>query len=51
MTMADAEATAEDFSEQTLPTGDATSALQNDAPGHAMQRRLRHKSFNTTAGR
>jgi hypothetical protein len=30
--------------------GHATSAAQNDAPGHAIQRQLRHKSFNTTAG-
>jgi hypothetical protein len=48
--MTDAEATTEDFSEHSLSTGDATSAAQNDAPGHAIQRQLRHKSFNTMAG-
>src|SRR5450432_3883200 len=50
MTRAAAEAMAEDFSGHSLRAGHATSAAQNDAPGHAIQRQLRHKSFNTTAG-
>jgi len=41
---------AEDYSGHSLRAGHATSAAQNDAPGHAIQRQLRHKSFNTTAG-
>jgi integrase len=50
MTTADAKAMAEDYSGHSLRAGHATSAAQNDAPGHAIQRQLRHKSFNTTAG-
>jgi integrase len=50
MTKAEAEAVAEDFSGHSLRAGHATSAAENDAPGHAIQRQLRHKSFNTTAG-
>jgi integrase len=38
------------FSGHSLRAGHATSAAQNDAPGHAIQRQLRHKSFNTTGG-
>ena len=41
---------AEAFSGHSLRAGHATSTTQNDAPGHAIQRQLRHKSFNTTAG-
>ena len=41
---------AEEYSEHSLRAGRATSAAQNDAPGHVIQRQLRHKSFNTTAG-
>ena len=41
---------AETFSGHSLRAGHATSAAQNDAPAHAIQRQLRHKSFNTTAG-
>jgi len=48
MTTADAQAMA-DYSGHSLRAGHATSA-QNEAPGHAIQRQLRHKSFNTTAG-
>jgi integrase len=50
MTAADAEAMAEEYSGHSLRAGHATSAAQNDAPSHAIQRQLRHKSFNTTAG-
>jgi integrase len=50
MTRAAAEAMADDFSGHSLRAAHATSAAQNDAPGHAIQRQLRHKSFNTTAG-
>ena len=50
MTKAEARAMAEAFSGHSLRAGHATSAAQNDAPGHAIQRQLRHKSFNTTAG-
>jgi integrase len=45
-----AEAMAETFSGHSLRAGHAMSAAQNDAPAHAIQRQLRHKSFNTTAG-
>jgi hypothetical protein len=34
----------------SLCRGLATSAAANDAPGHAIQRQLRHKNFNQTAG-
>jgi site-specific recombinase XerD len=44
------EGMAEAFSGHSLRAGHATSAAQNDAPAHAIQRQLRHKSFNTTAG-
>jgi site-specific recombinase XerD len=50
MTVSDAAAIAKAFSGHSLRAGHATSAAQNDAPGHAIQRQLRHKSFNTTAG-
>jgi hypothetical protein len=30
--------------------GLATSVVANDAPGHAIQRQLRHKRFDTTQG-
>ncbi|TXN75749.1 tyrosine-type recombinase/integrase [Methylobacterium sp. WL18] len=33
-----------------LRSGLATSAAANDAPGHAIQRQLRHKRFDTTSG-
>jgi len=45
-----AEAMAENFAGHSLRAGHATSAAQNDAPGHAIQRQLRHKSFVTTSG-
>jgi integrase len=50
MTVADAKAIAGEYSGHSLRAGRATSAAQNDAPGHVIQRQLRHKSFNTTAG-
>ena len=50
ITKAEAEIMAENFAGHSLRAGHATSAAQNDAPGHAIQRQLRHKSFNTTAG-
>jgi integrase len=50
LTTTEAEAMAEDYSGHSLRAGHATSAAQNEAPGHAIQRQLRHKSFNTTAG-
>lgn len=50
MTTADAEAMAEDYSGHSVRAGHATSAAQNDATGHPIQRQLRHKSFDTTAG-
>jgi integrase len=50
MTTADAQAMAEGYSGHSLRAGHATSAAQNDAPGHAIQRQLRHKSFATTSG-
>jgi integrase len=50
MTTADAEVMAAEYSVHSLRAGHATSAALNDAPGHVIQRQLRHKSFNTTAG-
>jgi integrase len=50
MTKGEAVASAEDFSGHSLRSGHATSAATNDAPGHAIQRQLRHKRFDTTAG-
>jgi integrase len=50
ITRQDADVTARRFAGHSLRAGHATSASENDAPGHAIQRQLRHKSFNTTAG-
>jgi integrase len=50
ITAEEAEAMAAEYSGHSLRAGHATSAAQNDAPGHVIQRQLRHKSFNTTAG-
>jgi len=36
------------YSGHSLRSGLATSAAKNRAPGHAIQRQLRHKSFATT---
>lgn len=36
---------------QTLRSGLATAAAAIDAPGHAVQRQLRHKRFDTTKRR
>ncbi|WFU84825.1 site-specific integrase [Bradyrhizobium sp. CIAT3101] len=41
-------ALANTFSGHSLRSGLATSAAKNGAPGHAIQRQLRHKSFTTT---
>jgi site-specific recombinase XerD len=49
-TMAEASVRAETFAGHSLRAGLATSAAENDAPGHAIQRQLRHKSFQTTIG-
>lgn len=38
------------YSGHSLRSGLATSAAANDAPGHAIQRQLRHKRFDTTSG-
>jgi hypothetical protein len=48
MTAEDAEVMAEEYSGHSLRAGHATSAAQNDAPRHVIQRQLR--PFNTTAG-
>jgi integrase len=42
MTKEEARAMAQAFSAHSLRAGHATSAAQNDAPGHAIQRQLRH---------
>lgn len=47
-TLVEAEATAESFAGHSLRAGLATSASANNAPGHAIQRQLRHKKFDTT---
>jgi hypothetical protein len=49
-TVAEATATAARFAGHSLRAGLATSAAANDAPGHAIQRQLRHKRFDTTQG-
>lgn len=38
------------YAGHSLRSGLATSAAANDAPGHAIQRQLRHKRFDTTSG-
>ena len=45
----DAEATSRKFAGHSLRAGLATSAAFNDAPGHLIQRQLRHKNFDTTS--
>ena len=49
ITRSAAKAMARNFAGHSLRAGHATSAAQNDAPGHAIQRQLRHKSFVTTS--
>jgi len=49
-TPAQAQMTARRFAGHSLRAGLATSAAANDAPGHAIQRQLRHKRFDTTQG-
>lgn len=41
---------AEAYAGHSLRSGLATSAAANDAPGHAIQRQLRHRKFDTTVG-
>jgi integrase len=50
MTAPEAAALAARYSGHSLRRGLATSAAANDAPGHAIQRQLRHRNFNQTAG-
>lgn len=50
ITRADADAMAASFAGHSLRAGHATRTAQNDAPGHAIQRQLRHKSFVTKSG-
>ncbi|GLI96131.1 hypothetical protein LMG27198_51240 [Methylocystis echinoides] len=38
------------YAGHSLRSGLATSAPANDAPGHAIQRQLRHKRLDTTSG-
>lgn len=38
------------YAGHSLRAGLATSAAANDAPGHAIQRQLRHKKYDTTVG-
>ncbi|UPJ78586.1 tyrosine-type recombinase/integrase [Bradyrhizobium sp. 183] len=47
---ADAEAAAKKFAGHSLRRGLATSAARNKAPGHLIQRQLRHRKYDTTAG-
>jgi integrase len=49
-TPAEAKRMARRFAGHSLRAGLATSAAANDAPGHAIQRQLRHKRFDTTQG-
>jgi len=46
----EAKAHASQFSGHSLRAGLATSAAANNAPGHVIQKHLRHKKFETTAG-
>jgi integrase len=46
----EAAATAARFAGHSLRSGLATSAAANRAPGHLIQRQLRHKKFDTTSG-
>ena len=46
----EAAATAARFAGHSLRSGLATSAAANRAPGHLIQRQLRHKKYDTTAG-
>ena len=48
LTPEQAEARAAKFAGHSLRAGVATSAAANDAPGHASQRQLQHKKFDTT---
>ncbi|WP_407122843.1 hypothetical protein [Bradyrhizobium sp. STM 3561] len=46
----DAEAVAKKFAGHSLRRGLATSAARNKAPGHLIQKQLRHRKYDTTAG-
>jgi site-specific recombinase XerD len=46
----EAEAISARFAGHSLRAGHATSAAAEGAPGHSIQRQLRHRSFNTTVG-
>jgi hypothetical protein len=48
LTSDEAKARAAAFAAHSLRAGLATSAAMNDAPGHAIQRQLRHSRFDTT---
>ena len=48
LTVEESEAQAEQFAGHSLRSGLATSAAANGAPGHAIQRQLRHARFDTT---
>ena len=48
LTLEEAEAQAAQFAGHSLRAGLATSAAANEAPGHAIQRQLRHARFDTT---
>ncbi|HEV2596625.1 MAG TPA: tyrosine-type recombinase/integrase [Sphingomicrobium sp.] len=48
LSVEEAEVQAEQFAGHSLRAGLATSAAANDAPGHAIQRQLRHARFDTT---
>lgn len=47
---ADAKAAAKKFAGHSLRRGLATSAARNKAPGHLIQKQLRHRKYDTTAG-
>jgi hypothetical protein len=49
MTLKEAQALAEAFAGHSLRAGHATSASQNDAPGHAIQRRGTNRSTRRPA--
>lgn len=49
-TESDAAATARRFAGHSLRSGLATSAAAHEVPGHLIQRQLRHKKYETTAG-
>jgi integrase len=50
LAVGEVDAIAAGFAGHSLRAGCARSAAENGAPGHAIQRQLRHRSFNTTVG-